>query len=320
MSDFLTNSKSFEAAINRGAFSYRSKRLDAVVAAIHTFIQKATRQNLDAIKSSWKIWSETDGKEYKNRGEQLNADLKIEFRSQEAIFRRVAQLDRGKDLRKVIWIPGSFDPEMDKRALIIIQAFAMFPRVLHGGEGELRYILPTTKLYILCHGDPNMPLFVTHGGGSWSASELAKMLAEDGLRKDHQDIELLVCHAGESVNTLANGTEMMRLRSEAKAARAAGDDQRVINVRQEFAGLRASAPASQFFEVDPALWLVPMAGQLAAALREREFKNFRLVSYKCPVAQYNPDAKVYLDLTNKGGGFAESADLPKNLKYRAIWH
>ena len=108
MSDFLTNSKSFRTAINRGVFSYRSKRLDAVVAAIHTFIQKATRQNLDAIKSSWKIWSETDGKEYKNRGEQLDADLKIEIRSQEAIFRRVAQLDRGKDLRKVIWIPGSF--------------------------------------------------------------------------------------------------------------------------------------------------------------------------------------------------------------------
>ena len=100
------------------------------------------------------------------------------------------------------------------------------------------------------------------------------MLAEDGLRKDHQDIELLVCHAGESVNTLANGAEMMRLRSEAKAARAAGTING-INVRQEFAGLRASAPASQFFEVDPALWLVPMAGQLAAALREWKFKNFR---------------------------------------------
>ncbi len=320
MSDFLTNSKSFETAISRGPFSYRSKRLDAVVAAIHTFIQKANQQNLDAIKSSWKIWSETDAKEYKDRGERLEADLKIEIRRQEEIFHQVAQLDQGQGLRKVIWIPGSFDPEMDKRALAFIQAFAMYPRALHGGGGELRFLLPTTKLYILCHGDPNMPLFLTHGAGSWSASELADMLAADGLKRDHKDIELLVCYAGESVNTRANGAEMMRLRSEAKAARAAGDDTRLLNAQQTFAGLRASAPPSQFFEVDPALWLVPLAGQLATALRQREYTNFRLVSYKCPVAQYNPDASVYLDLRKKGGDFGESADEPKNLKYRAIWH
>jgi hypothetical protein len=326
MSDFLTNAKSFEAAINRGAFSFRSKRLDAVVAAIHTFLQKVNRQNLDAIKSTWKTWSETDEKEYRNRGSALDADLKIEIRQQEEIFRRVAQLDRGKDVRKVIWIPGPFDKEMDARALAFIRVFGMFPRALHGGQRELDFLLQTTKLYILCHGDPNMPLFLTHGsngrgGGHWSAQELADMLEADGLKRDHKDIELLVCHAGESVNTRANGAEMMRLRAEAIAARAARNDDQLAAARAVLAGLRASAPPSRFFEVDPERWLVPMAGQLAAALRERGFTHFRLVSYKCPIAQYNPpDAKLYLDLSSKGGNWGESADSPKNLKYRVIWH
>ena len=87
MLDFLTNSNSFETAINRGAFSYRSKRLDAVVAAIHTFNEKPNWQNLEAIKSCWKTWEETDGKEYKNRGQKLDAELKIEIRQREESFR-----------------------------------------------------------------------------------------------------------------------------------------------------------------------------------------------------------------------------------------
>jgi len=320
MSDFLTNSNSFETAINRGAFSYRSKRLDAVVAAIHTFNEKPNWQNLEAIKSCWKTWEETDGKEYKNRGQKLDAELKIEIRQREESFRRVAQLDRGRTLQKVIWIPGSFDAEMDERATAFIQAFGMHPQALHGGQGELGFFPPTTKLYILCHGDPNMPLFVTHAGGSWSAWQLADMLAADGLERDHRDIELLVCHAGESVNKATNGAKMMRLREEAKAARAEGNGRQLADAQKKFAGLRANAPATQFFEVDPTRWLVPMAGQLAGALRERGFMHFRLISYKCPIAQYNPGAKVYLDLTTKGGNWGESADSPKNLKYRAIWH
>jgi hypothetical protein len=63
-----------------------------------------------------------------------------------------------------------------------------------------------------------------------------------------------------------------------------------------------------------------MAAQLPQCLKHKGFTHFRLISYKCPVAQYSHEGHVYLDLRDKGGAWGVRADAPENLIYTAIWH
>ncbi len=308
--DYLKTRGNFEARINRGSFSFRSKRLNAVVESINSYVAGPNRDRLRTIERCWEDWRRQDPKEYADRGKALEADLRAEMLQISA---------KELEISKAIWIPGPFDEEMDGLAARFVQAAPnMSQAVLHSGQGGLANLHPQSKLYILAHGHPHMPVFCTKAGGSWTAGKIAGMLRDDGLSLEHRDIELLVCHAGESVNTKSGASAMMKLRTEANWARARNDQAKVSQLNTQFDGLKAGAPAPQFFEVDPERWLLPLAAQLTGDLRRRGFTHFQLISYKCPVAQYiDPNGGVYLDLRPKGGSFA--ASLASNLQYRVVW-
>lgn len=219
--------------------------------------------------------------------------------------------------QNVLWCV-ELDDELRHRAQRFIEALPnMHPQPLEAGKGGLEAFDPTVKLYILAHGHARMPLF-TSSHVAWTAEQLADRLVADGLSRQQRDIELLVCHAGESVNSREGAAKLMAIRDEFLRAKQAGKDGKVKKLVQKFENLSAKLPQPTFFENDPERLLLPLAAQLAAALKRRGFTHFRIISYKCPVAQYNPDGYVYLDLTPKGGAWGVRAD--DHPEYRVVWH
>ena len=219
--------------------------------------------------------------------------------------------------QNVLWCL-EMDKELSKRAQRFIEALPnMFPRALEARKGGLEAFHPTVKLYILSHGHARMPLF-TSASLSWTADQVAAQLKADGLSLEQRDIELLVCHAGESVNSREGAAKLMELRDQYRRAKETGKEGKVKKLVAKYENLSAQQPQPTFFEHDPERLLLPLAAQLSAALKRRGFTHFRIISYKCPVAQYNPDGHVYLDLASKGGQWGVSAD--DHPEYRVIWH
>jgi hypothetical protein len=211
------------------------------------------------------------------------------------------------------------DTELTGRAQQYIKDLPnMWPHALEGGKGGLHIFDPTAKLYVLIHGHKSLPLFVTKGfKQGWTANQLAEQLRLDGLSLEQRDIELLVCHAGESVNTGKGAAQLAALREQNQKALQANNKSKVAELARKWEALIAKQQPPKSFEDDPEHLLLPMAAQLASALRQRKFTHFRIISYKCPVAQYSGGRHVYLDLRPKGGQWGESAD--DHPIYRAIW-
>jgi hypothetical protein len=324
---YLKKKGSFEARINReSSFSFRSRRLNAVVEAINNYVAGPNRDQLRTIERRWEEWRKEDPKEYADRGKPLEADLRAEMLQGSA---------KELEIYKAIWIPGPPNapggppgppgPQgvelvgLDRLARNFVRtAPNMKQDVVHSGQRGLADLHPQSKLYILAHGHDHMPLFCNDNGTKWTASQIAGMLRDDGLSLEHREIELLVCNAGESVNTKSGSHAMMKLRSDVNWAKQRNDQAKVEQLNEEYKALAERAPAPQPFERDPERLLLPLAAQLAADLRRRGFTHFQLISYKCPVAQYvDPGGGVYLDLTSKGGSFA--VPVATNLQYRVVW-
>lgn len=230
----------------------------------------------------------------------------------------IAEIGRHNLIQNPLWVPG-MDVEMRSRARGYISSLInMYPIAIEGGRGGLGDFMPTAKLYILAHGHNRLPMFKTEAG-YWNADQLADLLLRDGLSLKQRDIELLVCYAGESVNTKDVAAKMMGLQTQYTAEKAAGNESHVKQLVRKYEELEKKSHP-QFFENDPESLLLPLAAQLSQALRIRRFTHFRIISYKCPVAQYNPGPHVYLDLTEKGGPYGVSADDPQYTQYRAFWH
>lgn len=79
MSTYLSNPNSFEEAINRGVFSHRSPRLNNVVAAIKTYIQHQTADNLREIRARIRIWRQEDPNEFYDRYRAIATDMHDEM-------------------------------------------------------------------------------------------------------------------------------------------------------------------------------------------------------------------------------------------------
>lgn len=212
-----------------------------------------------------------------------------------------------------IWAPMP-DSEIRKRAETYIADLGLHDVVLQSGAHELSVFSPTSKLYILAHGHSQMPLF-TNKNGRWSATQVAKMLEGDGLPKDQRDIELLVCHAGQSVNDKQTGAKLLRINEE--VAKAKAESRGIDKLRTRFDKTAAKGTGPAFFESNPATLLLPLAAELAQALKYQGFSNFRIISYKCPVAQFSAGGHVHLDLSSKGGKWGVRAK--DNPSYRVVW-
>ncbi|MEL6330880.1 MAG: hypothetical protein AAFR38_14615 [Planctomycetota bacterium] len=214
-----------------------------------------------------------------------------------------------------LWCPG-LDTEMGQRGERFISANKWHGTILEGGKKQLGGFGPHGKLYILSHGHAQMPVFTTEKG-SWTAEQLAALLEADGLAKDQREIELLVCHAGESVNSKAVGGKLMAVSQSYQDAKAANASVDSAPFKKKYDKINAKSTQPTFFESEPERLLVPLSAQLADALKKKHFTNFRVTAYKCPVAQYNPGPGVFLDLTPKGGNWGEKAS--DHAGYTVVW-
>lgn len=212
-----------------------------------------------------------------------------------------------------LWAPMP-DREMTDRAATYIKDLGLHDNLLKSGACDLGAFSPKSKLYILAHGHSQMPLF-SNKNGKWNATQLAALLAADKLPLDQRDIELLVCHAGESVNNKTAGAKLLSIFDKFKKAQQDKQDTSALQKQYETVHKGSSAPT--LFESDPERLLVPLGAQLAQALKDLGYSHFRVICYKCPVRQMSHGGEIWLDLSSKGGSSESRAK--DNPKYQVIW-
>ncbi|WP_375447327.1 hypothetical protein [uncultured Fibrella sp.] len=173
--------------------------------------------------------------------------------------------------------------------------------LLSFGKRELKSFAPSGKLYIVCHGHEALPIF-TNSMGKWTAENIAEMLELDGLSKEQQVIELLVCYAGLSVNSIERLKKIQALQSEA-ARLGAGKEQSaaiaaLVRMQKEPSELKPYSNPQQ---------VMPLANQLFNALTSRGYTKLKLISYKAKVSQAIDANGVLVDLPGYAG--------PKSVKH-----
>jgi hypothetical protein len=72
---YLLSRGAYENQVSRGAFSFRSKRLDTVIAEIDAYIRRPSAGRLDLIEAALAAWETKDPKEFKSRGLPLKPDM-----------------------------------------------------------------------------------------------------------------------------------------------------------------------------------------------------------------------------------------------------
>jgi hypothetical protein len=215
-----------------------------------------------------------------------------------------------------IWCP-SIDAEMrDTMTSAIISLPSMSPHPLEGGSGGLGNFNPLTdKLYIVAHGHSEMPVFSCNKN-HFTPTRLVAMLEADGLPKNWRDIELLVCHAGESVNSIKVGNQLVAIATDYKAAKAAGKSTASAEAKYAATNKKSSAP-SAFVDASQ---LLPLAAQFTQALKDAKFTNFRVISYAAPVCQYYGGGLIHLDTSAIGGGWGTPITSPTCADLIKVWH
>jgi hypothetical protein len=212
-----------------------------------------------------------------------------------------------------VYCPG-IDDEMKRNIASLFMHFPkMYKTAFEGGCKCLGSLSPQARLYILCHGHAEMPLFTTEKG-KWTARQLADMLEGDGLRKDHRDIELLVCHAGESVSSSAAADKRMGLAASFAQAKAKGDETTMARLKAAYSKVKAPAPAP----FTSGSQVLPVVAQLVQVLKDKHYDYLSITSYACPVAQYYANGQVHLDLKKLGGQWGVPASRHPELK--KVWH
>lgn len=231
----------------------------------------------------------------------------------------------GLERQSYIWSPyhptdGRGRDEEESKDRAVHEAFTEMSAGLglyphwQGGDSptDLRKFSPNATLYILAHGHSQMPVF-TIAKKQWTADQLAARLVKDGLRIDQNNIVMLVCHAGESVNTKAAGEALWKLQQKNNALKAALNAIPETDVRTrarieaqkavvaERFGAVLEGPHHQHATLyesarNQADLLLPMAAQLSAAFKIRGFDNFMLTSYKAPVRTMLVNGSICLDL------------------------
>ena len=183
------------------------------------------------------------------------------------------------------------------------------------GNGDLK-IGSDERLFIIVHGHAALPWFCSVLADiSWTADEMAELLEKQGLPKNHKDIYLLVCYGGQSVGDKRKVGEILTLRNEAKAAEAAGDSALCQKTTKAFKDLTKRTRPGKYKNENQEL---PLAAQLAQALKDRRYKNFRIISYNGAInadAVKEGNVRLFLDPNVVDGKLAEGLrPLPKTKK------
>jgi hypothetical protein len=169
--------------------------------------------------------------------------------SEQALFVRtlIASATKTRDALAGIALDGVYAPSPDDdlglKAMPEGLKSTLYQTAFVGGKGGLDKLNLNSTLYILCHGTPVAPVFDTDSG-KFTAEKMAKMLQADGLRKNHRDIELLVCRAGQSVTSKAVADARLALLPKMEAAQQAGNRTELATLNQQSPRANNSTPAS----------------------------------------------------------------------------
>jgi hypothetical protein len=191
--------------------------------------------------------------------------------------------------KNAVYLPWP-DPELRNAAKNAIYGLPnMHSEILTGKLKPLAELSPFAKLYLIAHGG-NLPEFVIKGtgnndSGSFTAAELAEWMENDGFQKDHRDLELLVCHAGETVGSL----ELVKKRQaivegwkKIKVSDLSEEEKQNYfkQMHEEFRKL-----SEKPLEFSSSGQILPMSAQLVQALKKRGYTNIRVISYIGSVLQ-----------------------------------
>jgi hypothetical protein len=199
-----------------------------------------------------------------------------------------------------------------------------YPELLEGGKKQLGQFKPTQKLYIIAHGDLRMPIFRTDK--TFTATEVADLLVKDGLSLEQKEIELLVCHAGESVNTEKRSRYLMAMRNKIVETR------KINTYAASVLSLRLNAETKnekrpEFYDAQHSTGReLPLGAQLVQALKSHNFTNLVITCYQAPITSTFHNGVICLDLKGKKnvtGGTIDSNDVsvtsPEGACRRVLW-
>ena len=224
----------------------------------------------------------------------------------------------------MLWCP-SIDEDIKGIAKQALKKLSdIYPRLLEGGKEQLGQFKPAQKLYVIAHGDPRMPIFRTDK--TFSATELADLLVKDGLSLEQKEIELLVCHAGESVNTANRSQYLMAMRNKIVETRKINTDAAsVLSNRLQAETKKEKRP--EFYDAQHSSGReLPLGAQLVQALKAHNFTNLLITCYQAPITSTFNNGVVCLNLAGKkdlAGESIDSSDVPvtspEGGRHRVLW-
>ncbi len=209
------------------------------------------------------------------------------------------------------------------------------PEIPTGIYKPLKDLDPNAKLYLIAHGHKDLPKFTIAGhdgtgSGSFTPDELAHWMENDGFNKEHRELELLVCHAAQSIGTKSIIEKRQKINKEWEKIKESGiseveKERQKQRLNEEFKRLDTEPSEFKYSEQ-----LIPMAAQLIQALKNRGYSKIRMISYEGPVRQKfgekNPyDLYDYLlkereDLRGKGQVWVEVDGVDKpGADYKKVW-
>jgi hypothetical protein len=275
-----------------GLLTRRGADLDLVDRCLVEYDKSRNRASLEALDLAFKNWKRKNpmwNMSARNRSGALT-------RLSAALLERMDGMLNQQDF---IWCPG-IDAEMRKCGEKMIDDLGLDRTLYEGGTTGLEKFSSNAKCYILAHGHSEMPVFSTKKG-KWTADQLASMLLASGLNPEIRNIEMLVCHAGESVNSIANGNALYDLMRKHQAAKAANRAAEMTRIEAEYSEVtKSDTRLKPLLYIDPVNQLLPMAAGLANSLKKLGFSHFRLTSYKAPVQQ-DCGEKQYKNVVSPAG-------------------
>lgn len=162
-------------------------------------------------------------------------------------------------------------------------------------------------LAVMAHGTAEAAVSVKKGSTKrrWSAAELAQQLADDGLSTGHRVIELLVCEAASSTNTVKVADELGKMREKYLATT---DPKAKLKLEADFKKKAESVPTLTDMSKWTTDYLLPFGAALVQELKNRKFTNIRVYCYKHPVSAHFTGGKVWLQDPVDGDREAKLSD------------
>jgi len=154
--------------------------------------------------------------------------------------------------------------------------------VITGQTNDLGTVDPQAKLYIICHGHKETPMF-TVGEEKWTAEQMADLLESSGLKKTHREIVMLVCHAAQSLGDKAVINQRVQLQAEytkVKHATSRSGLLKKADTITKFSELQSEASPTTFTKGSQVL---PMVSQLIDALKAKKYDFIRFQAFLGPV-------------------------------------